>query len=184
VPSALSVGNPTVNGSPAGTAPGPQVASGQNAAGLVTVTNTGTNQLTNLKATSPKGTLSCAATTLNSGQSTTCGLSSVAGTGAQNDPVTVTAVDPAGKTLSGVTTLNYLGTSALALPSGTTSGVSSGAAQSQRPITVHTGSGGLAHTDELPVMSLLLLALIGLGWLTLSFGLSVRGEAVKHSSRQ
>ena len=39
------------------------------------------------------------------------------------------------------------------------------------------------HTDELPVMSILVLALMGLASLMLSVGLSLRGE-VKQSSRK
>ncbi|MBN9619049.1 MAG: hypothetical protein J0H43_04880, partial [Actinobacteria bacterium] len=113
----LTVSNPTVNNTPAGSAPGPQVTTGQPAQVTVTVTDSGTTPVSAITSTTPNGSMQCTDTSLTVGQSTTCTITSPAQSGAVSVPVSVTGSGPDGSPITSGTTVYYTGT-----PGGTTGG--------------------------------------------------------------
>ncbi|HZX02687.1 hypothetical protein, partial [Kribbella sp.] len=88
----VTTGTPTVNGKSAGQRPGPSVKPGAKATVVVPVTNSGDTQVSNLKASTPRGQMRCGKTSLKPGESTTCSLSTRGGTSDQQVPVSVTGV--------------------------------------------------------------------------------------------
>ncbi|RIQ22520.1 S8 family peptidase, partial [Jiangella rhizosphaerae] len=90
-PPPFSVEEPVVDGAPAAAAPGPVVRTGAQVEVSVVVTNPpGAPERTGLAVRTPLGAGTCATDTLDSGQSTTCGLRTAAAAGPQIVPIVVT----------------------------------------------------------------------------------------------
>src|SRR5699024_2976202 len=94
----VAVSDVSVNGEPAGQAPGPQVSSGEPVDVQVTVTNTGGVDIEELDAS---GQLSCEASSLAPGESTSCGAQVMPDAPGQYEvSVSVNATGPEGSTAS------------------------------------------------------------------------------------
>jgi len=105
----ITLGEPTVNGEPAGDAPGPQVPEGEQAEIAVPVTNTGDTDVENLEGSSPTGDLTCESTELAPGEDTTCTITTTPSTGDQSLPIEVTAENPEGGTTSEAVVVEFQG---------------------------------------------------------------------------
>ncbi|HTF10045.1 MAG TPA: hypothetical protein VK659_17900, partial [Asanoa sp.] len=106
----LSAATPTVNGTPAGTAPGPNVTTGGDAVIVVVVSNPGDAPINGLTAATPAGAMTCVATTLAPAASTTCTITGVAAQGQNTAPMTFTATTGTNVALSDTATAFYTGT--------------------------------------------------------------------------
>jgi len=114
----LTVGTPTVNGQPAGAAPGPNTPEGAPLAIVVPIQNSGDTPVTGISGSTPDGSMICGSTELAPGESTTCAAATTAGSGAQTVPVQVTGTGPSGSLVSGNGTVYYTGTPAVPPPGG------------------------------------------------------------------
>ncbi|MPZ49637.1 MAG: tandem-95 repeat protein, partial [Dehalococcoidia bacterium] len=88
----ITVGEPTVNGQPAGTAPGPQVVSGSSITVTIEVTNSGQLEIVNLSGTSSIGVMACIEVVLQPGESTTCSVGGTVLSGQQQVSIIISGV--------------------------------------------------------------------------------------------
>ncbi|MGH3502567.1 MAG: hypothetical protein ACRDQA_17000, partial [Nocardioidaceae bacterium] len=98
----VTIGDITVNGQPAGTAPGPGVDAGDTITISVPVKNSGSHTVTNVVAGTPAGLMDCTDKELATGESTTCSATVQASSGSQQIPVRAAAVDPSTNTTTPV----------------------------------------------------------------------------------
>ncbi|WP_154402629.1 hypothetical protein [Nocardioides speluncae] len=112
----ITVGNPSVNGEDALSAPGPQVAPEDDAQIEVPVTNTGGTDISGLQGSSVAGDLTCESTDLAPGESTTCSVAADVAAGDNSVPIEVTGESPDGAPVSDDTTAHYVGTGSAGQP--------------------------------------------------------------------
>ncbi|MGH3515951.1 MAG: hypothetical protein ACRDQ7_00725 [Haloechinothrix sp.] len=106
----LTVGTPAVEGQSAGAPGSAKVPAGEQATVVVPVTNTGSTNLSSLRASGPGGPMTCAADSLAVGESTACRGSFAPTEGASSAPVTVTATTASGDPAEATGTLFVTGT--------------------------------------------------------------------------
>lgn len=107
----ISVGSPTVNGSAAGTTPGPEVSAGSEITIAIPVTNTGDVAVTGLGGKTSLGEMTCSPDPLRPGDTATCTVTTTAQPGKNTLIVNFTAIGANGEQSSTGCRVHYVGTS-------------------------------------------------------------------------